>query len=190
MPQSLRVFIAVSIPEPVACFLRDVQARLQLPATDVRWLAVKNIHLTLKFLGDVDPSRVLDVAARMDDAAGQIPPFSLKARGAGVFPDLRRARVLWVGLDGALEPLSRIQAALESGLESSGFKKESRRFHPHLTIGRTRRRIDAHTMGASLERLKEAVSDSFRVDRLGLFKSTLKPAGADYSLLHTSRLTA
>ena len=190
MPQSLRVFIAVSIPEPVACFLRDVQARLQLPATDVRWLAVKNIHLTLKFLGDVDPSRVLDVAARMDDAAGQIPPFSLKARGAGVFPDLRRARVLWVGLDGALESLCRIQATLESGLESSGFKKESRRFHPHLTIGRTRRRIDAHTMGASLERLKEAVSDSFRVDRLGLFKSTLKPAGADYSLLHTSRLTA
>lgn len=190
MPQSLRVFIAVSIPDPVARFLRGVQAQLQLPATDVRWLAVENIHLTLKFLGDVDPSRVIDVAARMDEAAGQIPPFSLKARGAGVFPDLRRARVLWVGLDGALEPLCRIQAAVESGLESIGFKKESRRFHPHLTIGRTRRRIDARTMAASLERLKEAVSDSFRVDRLGLFKSTLKPTGADYCLLHSSRLAA
>jgi 2'-5' RNA ligase len=190
MPQSLRVFIAVSMPDPLAFFLRDVQTQLQLSGRDVRWLAVKNIHLTLKFIGAVDPSRVVDVAARMDEAAGQIPPFSLKARGVGVFPNLRHARVLWVGLDGALEPLCEIQATLESGLETIGFSRESRRFHPHLTIGRTRRRIDAQTIGASLEPLKEAVSDSFRVDRLGLFKSTLKPAGAEYSLLHTSRLAA
>lgn len=155
---------------------------------DVRWLAVKNIHLTLKFLGDIDARRIPAVAARMDAAVGQVPPFHLRARGAGVFPNRRHARVLWVGVDGDLDRLDKTQAALESSLEGIGFKREPRRFHPHLTIGRTRRRIDAPTLGASLALLEDAASDSFLVDRLGLFRSDLKPAGAEYTLLHSSPL--
>jgi 2'-5' RNA ligase len=84
--------------------------------------------------------------------------------------------------------LVEIQAVLESNLESVGFGKESRRFHPHLTIGRIRHRIDARILGASLDSLEEIASDSFRVERLALIKSDLKPAGAEYSLLHTSQL--
>ncbi|MBC2710611.1 MAG: RNA 2',3'-cyclic phosphodiesterase [Desulfosarcina sp.] len=188
MQKTLRAFVAVPIPDAVAVFLQQIQVRLQSPGMNVRWVATKNIHLTLKFLGDIDPSRVPAVAAQMDTAAGSVPSFSLEAMGVGVFPNLRNARVLWVGLGGDLDRLRAIQTTLESDLESVGFRKETRRFHPHLTIGRTRQRVDAETIGASLEPLKDVASDSFRVDRLMLFNSILKPAGAEHTLLHTSRL--
>ena len=188
MQQTLRTFVAVPIPDAVALFLEQMQGQLQLPGMNVRWVAVKNIHLTLKFLGNIDPSMVSAVAAHMDASAEMNPSFSLIAKGVGVFPNRRNARVFWVGLAGELDRLKTLQATLESGLESVGFKKESRDFSAHLTIGRTRRRVDAQTIGALLEPLKDESSDSFRVDRLMLFKSVLRSPGAEYTLLHTSHL--
>lgn len=188
MQNSLRVFVALPIPEPVVLFLEQVQAQLQSSAMRIRWLATKNIHLTLTFIGDIDPSRVSVVAGQMDAAARRFPSFSLVARGVGVFPNLRKARVLWVGLAGDLDRLKLLQAGLESSLVSVGFNKASQRFRAHLTIGRTRQRIDVRTIGAALEPLKNIASDSFRVDRLTLFKSILKPTGAEYTPLHTTHL--
>jgi 2'-5' RNA ligase len=188
LPQTLRAFVAVPIPEAVALFLMQIQARLQLPGRNIRWVAAKNIHLTLKFLGDVEPSRVPAIAAQMDAAAEMTAAFSLTAKGVGVFPDLRRARILWVGLAGDLDRLKAVQATLESSLDSVGFKKEAHVFGAHLTIGRIRRRIDAQLIGESVEPLKAVASDFFRVDRLMLFKSILKPNGPEYTLLHTSHL--
>jgi 2'-5' RNA ligase len=188
MPTPLRAFIAVPLPDTVAAFLGKIQARLPLPGSTIRWVAATNIHLTLKFLGEIDPSQVPSVAAQMDAAVGTIPPFSLAAKGAGVFPNFHHARVLWVGLAGDVDRLNAIQATLESGLEAVGFNREARRFNAHLTIGRIRRRIDARLIGASLKALTDDASDSFLVDRLVLFKSVLKPSGPEYSLLHTSRL--
>jgi RNA 2',3'-cyclic 3'-phosphodiesterase len=188
MQKTLRAFVAIPIPDRVTVFLRQSQARLRLPEMNVRWVAAKNIHLTLKFFGDIDSSRISAVAAQMDAVAGMTRPFSLAAEGVGVFPNLRRARVLWVGLTGDLDRLKAIQAALESGMESIGFRRESRDFGAHLTIGRIRHRMDARMIGASLDYLKDAASDFFRVDRLMLFKSVLKPNGPEYSQLHTSHL--
>ncbi|WP_372677583.1 RNA 2',3'-cyclic phosphodiesterase [Desulfosarcina sp.] len=188
MPKTLRAFVAVPIPDAVSRFLMQVQARLPLPRGSIRWVAAKSIHLTLKFLGDIDPSHVPAVAAQMDATAGVTAAFSLTAKGLGVFPDPRQARVLWVGLSGDLDRLNTIQATLDSGLESVGFKRETRGFGAHLTIGRIRRRIDARLIGESVESFKAVASDSFRVDRLMLFKSMLKPSGPEYTLLHMSHL--
>lgn len=188
MQTKLRAFVAVPIPNGVAVFLQQAQTRLQSPGMNIRWVASKNIHLTLKFLGDIDSSRISEVADQMDAVAGSIHAFSLKAKGVGVFPNLRNARVVWVGLAGDLDRLKVIQATLESGLESAGFGKASLNFRAHLTIGRTRQRIDAPTIRLALEPMQDVASDSFRVDRLALFKSILKPAGAEYTLLHTSHL--
>ncbi|MBR9986438.1 MAG: RNA 2',3'-cyclic phosphodiesterase [Desulfosarcina sp.] len=190
MPKTLRAFVAVPIPDAVALFLMQIQAQLQLPKRNIRWVAAKNIHLTLKFLGDIDPSRVPAVAAQMDAAANATAAFSLTAKGVGVFPDLGHARVLWVGLVGDLDRLKTIQAALESGMASAGFKRETRGFGAHLTIGRIRRRIDAQLISESVEPLKAVASDGFRVDRLMLLKSILTPNGPEYTLLHTSHLAA
>lgn len=184
----LRIFVAVPIPDAVADFLGQVQTRLRSSAMKIRWVATRNIHLTLKFLGEIDPSRIPGIIDQMDVAAGSMASFSLQAQGVGVFPNLRRARVLWVGLTGDLDRLSALQASLESGLESIGFSRESRKYRAHLTIGRARRRVDRQTIGAALEPVKDVASDPFRVDRLVLFKSVLKPAGAVYTQLHASHL--
>lgn len=189
MQKTIRTFIAVPIPNAVAVFLQQVQSQLQLAAMDIRWVATQNIHLTLNFLGDIDPTRVPAVAAKLDSAAAAIAPFEIKASGVGVFPNLRHARVLWVGLAGEIEPLKALQATLDSSLDSVACKREPRDFRAHLTIGRTRRRMDAQTLGAALESMRAARSDSFRVDRLTLFQSKLKSAGAEYIPLHTSRLS-
>ncbi len=188
MQKTLRTFVAVPIPDAVAVFLHQIQARLQSSEMNIRWVATKNIHLTLKFLGEIVPSRVAAIADQMDAVAEAVSAFSLVARGVGVFPNPRNARVLWVGLTGDLDRLIAIQAALESGLERIGFIRESRDFRAHLTIGRARQRIDAPTIGAWLEPLKDAASDSFQVDRLTLYQSMLTPGGAEYTQLHASYL--
>ena len=127
---------------------------------NIRWLATPNIHLTLVFLGDIDARRVSAVTAQMDAAAQRSPAFSLVAKGIGVFPNPRYARVVWVGLRGDLDRLKSIQATLESGLESVGFSRESRAFRAHLTIGRIRQRIDASTIKAALDPMQAVASDS------------------------------
>lgn len=185
---TLRAFVAVPIPDAVTHFLAQIQARLRSSQINIRWVKNNNIHLTLKFLGDIDPSRIPLIAAQMNAAASLFPSFSLKAKGVGVFPNRRRARVLWVGLTGDCDRLRAIQANLETGLESIGFAREPRDFYAHLTIGRPRQHIDGQAIGAVLESMKTTTSDPFRVDRLKLYESMLKPAGAVYSVLHTARL--
>ena len=188
MSGTIRTFVAIPIPDAVAVWLQQIQAQLRSPSLKIRWVATANIHLTLKFIGDIDPSRIPEIAAQMHAAAGTIPSFWLEAKGVGAFPNLRKARVLWVGLTGDLERLRILQTNLETGLETVGFNREGRNFRAHLTIGRARQQLDAPTIGASLEPLKDAASGAFRVDRLSLYQSTLKPAGAQYTLLHTVHL--
>jgi 2'-5' RNA ligase len=188
MAETLRTFVSVPITDTVALFLRQIQRQLQLLVANMRWVAPENIHLTLKFLGDIETSQVHAVVEQMDKAAASFAPFWLNAQGVGVFPNFRNARILWVGLAGDCNRLGAIHATLESGLESVGFRRASRGFRAHLTIGRTRRRVAPQTLETSLNPLTGAASEAFRVDRLVLYKSTLKPSGAEYTRLHTSRL--
>jgi 2'-5' RNA ligase len=185
---ALRAFIAIPVPETVTEYLHQVQKRLDAPEVNIRWVKSGNIHLTLKFLGDIDPSSVGAIADQMDAVAGARLPFELNASGFGVFPNQRRARVLWVGLGGGVACLASLWEALEMGLATIGIKRDKRRFNPHLTIGRSRRRFDVQMLGASSVRLADMTSDSFNVDRLLLIKSVLKPTGAEYTPLHVSHL--
>lgn len=188
MGRTLRLFVAVPIPEAVAVFLERIQRRIGLPKANLRWVKARNIHLTLRFLGDIDAAQIPRITAGMDAAAASARSFSLQAQGLGVFPNLDDARVLWVGLSGEMDRLDAIQKSLEAGLESFGFGRDTRGFRAHLTIGRVRRRVDAQVLGQCLESIEDTASESFRVDRVGLIKSVLKPTGAEYSLLHASPL--
>ena len=188
MSSTLRTFVAVPITDPVLDFLRQIQKQLQSSGMNIRWVAVKNIHLTLKFLGEVETSQVNAVIEQMDNAAKSFSPFWLSAKGVGVFPNFRNARIIWVGLTGDRQRLEAMRATLESKLASAGFRADSRRFHAHLTIGRTRQRIESQTMQTSLKPLTEVTSESFRVNQLNLYKSDLKPTGAEYTRPHTSQL--
>ncbi|HSO19423.1 MAG TPA: RNA 2',3'-cyclic phosphodiesterase [Desulfosarcina sp.] len=189
MAETLRAFIAVPIPDRLSAFLQEAQARLRTKRSTVRWVPVRNIHLTLKFLGDIDPSQVPEISGRMDAAAATLPPFELNAGGVGVFPNLRQARVVWIGLAGDIERLRQLRAALESGLAACGFDMDTRPYRAHLTIGRTRQRMPAAQAADLLASPEDPVSDSFRVDRVILYRSILKPSGAEYRQLHASSLT-
>jgi len=186
MSPALRAFVAIPVPAMVTDFVHQIQKRLDSPAVNVRWVRADNLHLTLKFMGDVDPSSVGVIADQMDAVAHATAPFELNASGFGGFPNQRRARVLWVGLGGDVGCLKATWEMLEKGLAKVSFNREKRRFNPHLTIGRTRRRIDLQTLGLSLDALADMTSDSFKVDRLLLIKSVLKPTGAEYTPLHVS----
>lgn len=183
--EEVRSFIAIELPEAVKLKLGEVQDQLRSRRSPARWVAPESIHLTLKFLGNITVGSIPDITDIMNEAAGAEVTFGLSVRGLGVFPDTRRVRVVWVGLEGEIGTLVRIQKHLDSGLETLGFAPETRPFTPHLTLARMR--DDASPAG------RQAVGDlvtatafeagSFTVESLSLMKSQLTRQGAIYSRL-------
>ena len=152
----------------------------------VRWVDPKGIHLTLKFLGNIDVGLVEKVLDSMKQSARSSAPFSLELSGLGVFPGRRAPRVLWAGIGGDLDALGSLQRELEIILAAQGFQREERGFNPHLTIGRVRNGV-SRDQGL---RIVDAVTsvhleptDPWRVDALHLMRSTLTPQGALYDSL-------
>ena len=151
----------------------------------VGWTRPEGIHLTLKFLGDIRESQIQPLQGVLTRAAAPARPFTLEARGLGVFPTARAPRVLWIGLHGGPEELAvlrRLQAEVEEGAAALGFQKEARPFTPHLTLARVRDRS-----APGLDRLLEANRDravgTLTAASIGLIRSELRPAGPIYTTL-------
>ena len=183
MGEKLRAFIAISLPEPVLQGIVTAQETLKRSGLKIRWVRKEGIHLTLKFLGDIDRDSVEKISEAMERATGSFSPFTLWAEGIGVFPNLRRPRVAWVGLSGDIEILRALQRDLESQLSGLGFPKEKRPFKGHLTLGRVKGRLDGIKLQGALEDLGDFRTESFTAQSLVLFQSELRPDGAVYSRL-------
>jgi 2'-5' RNA ligase len=181
MSETFRAFIAIDLPEIVRRFLAEVQEGLNLHGAPIKWVRPENIHLTLKFLGDTDTAQTTAIVGAMTSAAKDCPGVSLTAKDIGVFPDLRRARVIWAGVKGQLDILINLQRTLDDYLAELGFPKERRNFSAHLTLGRVKGKIAPTRLKAAIDGSKEFESEPFKVDRIVLFKSELKPAGAVYT---------
>ena len=181
MSETFRAFIAIDLPESVRSFLSEAQEALKLYGFRVKWVRPQNIHLTLKFLGNTAIADTGKIAAAMALAARNCPVVSLAAKGVGVFPDVRRPRVIWAGLDGQLEVLANLQQTLDAHLADLGFPGETRAFKSHLTLGRVKGKIAAAGMKAAIDKLKEFESESFEINQFILFKSELRPSGAVYT---------
>ena len=146
------------------------------------------MHLTLKFLGEIDEARVFQVKKLMEETTASFKTFSLKLRGTGFFPpNPKYPRVLWIGTVSEATLLE-LQERLESGLEGLGFARENRPFHPHLTLGRVKNPSGLRDVITELEKAKEAEFGEMSVARITLFQSTLKPTGAEYTVLYESPL--
>ncbi len=164
--------------------LEQMQQSLRTYGADVRWVAIPSIHLTLKFLGEVDPDTIPKLAESFENAAKSLHSFDLRLHGLGCFPNHRNPRVIWCGIDGDTEGLSLLQQQVETACASFGFPPETRAFHPHLTLGRVNGKrnlqplIDCIKIGSDLE-------SSFKADHFNIYKSTLKPQGAVYTVLKT-----
>lgn len=181
MGEKLRAFIAISLPEPVLQGIVTAQETLKRSGLKIRWVRKEGIHLTLKFLGDIDRDSVEKISEAMERATGSFSPFTLWAEGIGVFPNLRRPRVAWVGLSGDIEILRALQRDLESQLSGLGFPKEKRPFKGHLTLGRVKGRLDGIKLQEALEDLGDFRTESFTAQSIVLFQSELRPDGAVYS---------
>jgi 2'-5' RNA ligase len=171
------------MPSQVMDIVRESQQMLKGAGIRMRWVRPENVHLTLRFLGDISIDAIECIRSVLGELAEEIQPFSLRIKGAGVFPGLSRPRVLWLGLGGQTELLETLYQRLSLLLLRIGLPEEKRPFRGHLTIGRTKGRVDADRLGKQLAGLKAVLSLTFPADRICLFKSDLRPAGAVYTPL-------
>ena len=181
---TIRAFVAVELSDQVKTHIAAAIEQLRSKQiNNLRLVRFEGVHLTLKFLGDIDADRVPAVAEAMSQVAARHTPFGLTLGATGVFPNANRARVLWVGVDGDLKPLRLLQAGIEDALTAIGFSPERRGFNPHLTIGRMHHRAsrsDRSRAATALSSLDLPEDQPIAVNAISLMKSTLRPDGAIY----------
>jgi 2'-5' RNA ligase len=190
--EQIRSFIAVELPEEIKTRLEQLEAQLKSETqTRVKWVDPNSIHLTLKFLGNIDAGRTGEIIGAMEEAVKGIPPFRLAVKELGVFPNVRRVQVAWVGLSGEVDKLRQVQQRLESNLEQLGFAAESRAFTPHLTIARIRNQAspDERQKFGQLITGTSFDAGEISVDAISLMRSQLTRQGAIYSRLGSAGLT-
>ena len=188
----LRAFIAVEIPPEIhkAIESKTAPLRVALDSSLVRWVETSNIHLTLKFLGGVSPANVELLTQMLNVEVGQHQPFALKFGGLGAFPNHRRPRVIWIGIQ-APAGFEALQHGIEAAAATLGYPSEKRPFSPHLTIGRVKQNASPAGMQKvrnALEETEVGVLGTIQVTAVHLFKSDLKPTGAVYTQLFSAPL--
>ena len=179
MAETIRTFIALELPRSVRAQIERIQQGLLHQGLKARWVKPDNIHLTLHFFGEISADRIEPIRDAMGEAAA-CGPFRLEARGLGVFPGLRRARVIWSGVGGDIESLKHLQRRLTEAMARAGFPIERRVFKAHLTLGRFKTPPDPKRLAGALGLLHAASPAPFQVPHLALFESRLTPAGAVY----------
>ncbi len=185
----IRAFIAVPVPVDVIRAAEAARTRCSEMSGGLRWVASERIHLTLKFLGDVDMSRVAAVKTLLAGAVSAAP-FALAVAGLGVFPSVKRPRVLWMGVTGETARLIDFAWRLDARLAALGFAQEKRPFRAHLTLGRFKKKTNPKRLADLLLAAAGTDSVAFVADRLILFQSELKPTGAVHTPLAAYPLTA
>lgn len=184
MASTLRLFIAVELPEEVMRYIGETVEELRRQGiTGIRWVRGEGVHLTLKFLGDTAEEQVAGILSCMSIAVAGASPFVLHVQGAGAFPNMRVPRVLWLGVQGDMEPLLQIHERLEEALEAQGFVREARAFSAHLTLGRVNGRLSPTTLerlAQAMEELRTAKPLVLPVAALSLMESQLTSRGAIY----------
>jgi len=191
--EKIRAFIAIELPDAASDALSSVQGGLGAERHPyVKWVDPGGIHLTLKFLGNIDAGKVSAITDAIARAAQGVSPFRLELGGLGAFPNPRRPNVIWVAVTGDVERLASLQRGIDRLLVPLGFSPESRPFTAHLTLGRLRERASAgerQRIGESLTTVQpEEVY--FEVGEVSLMRSTLTPSGALYSRLSSIPLEA
>jgi len=183
----LRCFIAISLPDEVKTQISTYIDDLKKFSRDVRWIKAENIHLTLKFLGEIDPEQVKLVKKCLHPLSNKFSRFTLNISGSGSFPGKKRPRVFWLGMEQSKEnPLFGIHKWIENQLLDLGFEKEKRRFSPHLTLGRVRSRgqADFSELFSDIEN-NPFVPITFQINEIFFMQSFLKPTGAEYQVIES-----
>jgi 2'-5' RNA ligase len=186
----MRAFIAIELPKEIRNVLSGFQDELMKTRAQVKWVKPENIHLTLKFLGEIEQGKVLEIHSVLNGIAQENPPFRVCLSSLGAFPKLQYPRIIWIGVNDA-QPVIEIAKDLDKQLIKIGLPAESRPFSTHITLGRVRSGLNRKALVERLESLNKNLSPAspeFKVFNLTLFKSTLTPRGPIYEVISSSPL--
>jgi RNA 2',3'-cyclic 3'-phosphodiesterase len=199
----VRLFVALQIPEDVRNILTALTKDLRKACPTARWVDLQKAHVTLKFIGEVGPAQGAEIrdalkavtdrlpvlmATSLRDKVLDVAPFEMVFAGLGFFPDARRPRVFWAGVDGGAA-LARLDAAIEDSLAAIGVPRETREFHPHLTLARVDAAVDTAVLRKAISGRDAVEFGRTKVDEFSLYQSVLKSAGAEYTRLATYPLS-
>lgn len=188
----MRSFIAIELPKDIRENLHAIQKQLRLTGADVKWVQPENIHLTLKFLGEINEELLNKITNILDDIGKENKAYPIRVNSLGAFPRLSSPRVVWVGIDQGNEETQKIAQGLEERIALLGIPKEDRPFSTHITIGRTKSSLNLDKLVKELNNIKEGVfqkNPEFQAGKITLFKSSLTPKGPLYEVLHEANLT-
>lgn len=179
----MRTFIALDLSPEIKASLAELIGRMTPLGGDVKWVSSESMHLTLKFLGEIDDKRAAAVEELLQAVSMKYDPMPLTCRGTGSFPPGSKSpRVLWVGIEAA-PALGLLEEDIDSGCERLGFEREARPFRPHLTLGRVKSPSGIGRVILEFEKSREALFGEMTVRRIAFFQSRLRPSGAEYSIL-------
>jgi RNA 2',3'-cyclic 3'-phosphodiesterase len=184
--EKIRSFIAIELPEDLKIEFGRLQSKLKVDKPRIKWVSPNSIHLTLKFLGDVDLAMTGQITQAMTESVQGVRPFDLHVQQLGVFPNPQRVQVVWVGLDGELDILSRLYQSLEDKMARLGFPPEKHGFTPHLTLARLGDEVlpdDRKRFGDFISKSKAGINYTIKATALSLMKSQLTREGAIYTRL-------
>jgi 2'-5' RNA ligase len=189
MKHSLRTFVAVEIDAAIRQRAQQLVRELSAAGADVKWVEGHNLHLTVKFLGEVASREIPRVCEAVRQGAGEVDPFEADVCGAGAFPNARRPRTLWLGIGSGEQEMVALHGGIEGPLRKLGFRPDHRRHHPHLTLGRVRRTGPAVAqLGQLLQQQADFEAGRVQVSEVVVFSSQLGPGGPTYETLSRANL--
>lgn len=189
MKPTIRTFVAVEINSAIRSRATELIDQLRASPADVKWVEPHNLHVTLKFLGDVPGQEIPRVCEAVEQGAGEVVPFELELRGAGAFPSAGRPRTLWLGAGDGEEKMVDLHQHVEAALRKLGFRKEHRRFHAHLTLGRVRRGgLGVAELGQLVGQNADFLAGRVTVSGVVVFSSQLDRTGPAYEALSRAKL--
>ena len=189
MKRTIRTFLAVEIAAAARARTVELIRALGAAGADVKWVGAQNLHFTMKFLDEVPLTEIPQICAVVGRAAATVEPFELEVRGAGAFPSAARPKTVWLGAGRGQEQMIALHAALEKPLQKLGFRKEHRRFTPHLTLGRVRSSGPAvAALGELLRQQADFLAGACHAGEVVVFSSQLTSEGPVYEALSRARL--
>ncbi len=181
----VRSFVAIEISQNIKRNLGKIISKLSGTNAEVKWVRPANMHITLKFLGSIDECDVPEICNMLKDAAVDVEPFDLEIGGLGAFPDIKKPKVVFVNIVDQSKALLTLYERVEERLADFGIKRESRRFTPHLTIGRVRPQKNLKTLIDLIDNNKKVFAGGLLVESIDLMMSELLPEGPEHSKLGT-----
>ena len=185
----VRAFLALDIPAAVRDALADVQRQLDAPDANIRWVAPENLHVTLKFLGDVADEQVAEVLAAAEQVAGDAAPIPFDVRGVRLVPPRGRVRMVWAEIDDKAAGIARLHGQIEPALAALGFQPDTRDFKPHITLGRIKSVRDHDALRRSAQPYTDEDFGPALAEDLVTCSSRLTPRGPIYTPLAKAPLT-